>query len=352
MSNNQSFDRYQRQLALPDINMADQTRLGKAHIAMIGAGGLGAAALPYLAAAGIGTLTIIDGDTVERSNLHRQTIYKDHETGQSKAECAASYCRALNPDIDVIAMNDVLNTKNAATLLEEKKYDMLLDGSDNFETKTLLNALSIETEVPLISASVNQWNGQIGIFAGYADSKPCYHCLFPELPNDTRNCNEAGILGTTAGMTGMIQGHLALCALLGLQSAEPGTILTFDFKTFRMQNLTLSKNKNCPHCGDASAHWIPIKQETTMPNLYTFDDIKDKNPMIIDVRTTEEITADPLPHPSTHIELQTIPAQHNELPKDRLLAFICAGNIRSAQAAEYLQSIGYENICVLDKFSL
>ncbi|MGB0720640.1 MAG: ThiF family adenylyltransferase, partial [Bdellovibrionales bacterium] len=219
-------------------------------------------------------------------------------------------------------------------------------------TKTLLNQISINTQTPLISASVNQWQGQIGIFAGYAKNAPCYHCLFPDLPDDARNCNEAGILGTSAGIAGLYQAHVTLCYLLGFDTAKPGTILTFDFKSFRTQTLTLDKDPACPHCQNANHIWASQKQEATMPDLITYDDLKTKDYVIVDVRTAPEITDDPLPKPAIHMELQTVPTRHAELPKDKILAFVCAGNVRSAQAAEYLSGLGYKNVCVLDKFSL
>lgn len=335
-------ERYIRQLALPEITIKDQQRLSQTRIAMIGAGGLGCAALPYLASAGIGNITIYDDDTVGRSNLHRQTLYKDAEIGQSKAEAAANYARALNPDITITANSNRFKG-------DQHSYDLLIDGSDNFKTKTLLNQISIETKTPLISASVNQWAGQIGIFAGYAKNKPCYHCLFPELPTDARNCNEAGILGTSAGITGLYQAHVVLGYLIGLENFEPGVVLSFDFKTLRMQTLTLEKNNQCPHCKNANEEWA--QQEKTMAELISMADLSTKDHLIVDVRTDQEVANDPI-EGALHMELQTVPARHEELPKDKLLAFVCAGNIRSVQAAEYLEGMGYGNIIVLDKFSI
>lgn len=338
-------ERYIRQLALPEITPKDQKRLAETHIAVIGAGGLGSALLPYLASAGIGEITIFDHDDVSRSNLHRQTIYKDNEAGQNKAELAAQYIHSLNPEI---------NVNSAPARFESiEKYDLIIDGSDNFETKTQLNDISLKTQTPLITASVNQWAGQIGVFAGYAKDRPCYHCLFPELPNDARNCNEAGILGTSAGITGMYQAHIALCYLIGLEGFEPGLVLTFDFKSLRLQKLTLGKDKSCTHCHNATAEWKP--QEKKMAEMLSMKELQEKEHIIVDVRTDEEVANDPIPAPDDkiiHMEVSTVPSRHEELPKDTLLAFVCAGNIRSVKAADYLEGIGYDNICVLDKFSV
>ena len=343
-----NLERYQRQLALPEINLADQKHLSETRLLIVGAGGLGAAALPYLSASGIGHITIYDHDNVSTSNLHRQTIYKDTQADQNKAERAAQYACELNPDTEVIAHTEKLT---ADTTLEN--FDLILDGSDNFETKTLLNHISIENKTPLISASVNQWQGQIGIFAGYAKNAPCYHCLFPQLPGDARNCNEAGILGTSAGITGLYQAHLALCFLLGINDCAPGTLLTFDFKTFRIQKLTLDKDPSCKHCQNAAQTWTPRTKEKTMQDMITYEALQKKEYVIIDVRTDDEVKADPIPDDNViHMELSTIPEHHGELPGDKLLAFVCAGNIRSVQAADYLAARGYNKTIVLDKFSV
>lgn len=342
-------ERYKRQLALPDISMADQQRLGKTHIAMIGAGGLGCAALPYLAAAGVGHISIYDDDNISRSNLHRQTLYKDSQISSNKAELAAQYARDLNPEIQVGAYPKRFDDGD----INRVRFDILFDGSDNFETKTLLNTLSIKHEIPLISASVNQWQGQIGYFAGFAKDYPCYHCLFPELPDDARNCNEAGILGTSAGLTGMYQVHLLLLALLGKPTAQPGTVLTFDFAGMRMQTLHLKKDKTCPHCKDAEIDWAPQKETQDMVEMISMTELSEKEHIIVDVRRDDEIAVDPIMSDNLiHMEVSTVPKRHEELPKDKLLAFVCAGNVRSVQAAEYLQGLGYDNVIVLDKFSV
>ena len=280
------------------------------------------------------------------SNLHRQTLYKDAQAGQSKAELTAAYLKDLNPDIEIIAINKRITAEDTF-----KDFNMLIDGSDNFETKTLLNEISIRDHVPLLSASVNQWQGQIGIFAGYSKHAPCYHCLFPKLPTDARNCNEAGILGTSAGITGLYQAHLALSIMLGIGGHGPGTLLTLDFKTLRNQKLNVQKDPACAHCQNATADDGFKKGHTSMPDLISMKDLANKDHIIIDVRTDAEITADPIDG-ALHMELTTVPARHEELPSDKILAFVCAGNVRSRQAAEYLAAMGYNNVCVLDKFSL
>ena len=361
------WERYQRQLALPEINAVHQIKLKQTKLFYVGAGGLGSAALPYLAAAGIGHITIADHDEISRSNLHRQTIYEDQEAGTNKAEAAAKYLQAINPHCDVKAIPHKIRhcekgesptRQSSFTALdcfagarndEYPAFNLILDGSDNFETKTLLNSLSIAQQIPLISASVNRFEGQVGIFAGYATNAPCYHCLFPDLPADARNCNEAGILGTSAGIVGLYQAHLTLCYLLGIGDIKEGTILSMDLKDLRMKKLQLPKDKNCPHCQSATTEITPEK-ENKMAEMFSMDELKTKNHVIVDVRTEGERTADPI-EGSLHMEISTLPSHYKELPTDKLLAFVCAGNVRSVKAADFMTAMGYDNVCILDKFS-
>ena len=362
------WERYQRQIALPELNAAHQIKLKQTKLLYVGAGGLGSAALPYLAAAGIGHITITDHDEISHSNLHRQTIYQDSEAGINKAAAAAKYLQALNPHCDVRALPfkirhceegdnptrqsrfAVLDCFANARNDEDINFDLILDGSDNFETKTLLNALSIATKTPLISASVNRFEGQAGIFAGFANNAPCYHCLFPELPSDARNCNEAGILGTSAGIVGLYQAHLTLCYLLGIGDIKEGTILSMDLKNLRITKLQLPKDQNCPHCRGATEE-IAQEKEEKMAEMFSMDELKSKDHIIVDVRTDGEREADPI-EGSLHMEISTLPSHYKELPTDKLLAFVCAGNVRSVKAADFMTAMGYDNVCILDKFSL
>ncbi|MGH1457252.1 MAG: ThiF family adenylyltransferase [Alphaproteobacteria bacterium] len=349
------ISRYTRQIALSDVGLTGQEKFASAHICMVGAGGLGATALPALAGAGIGQITIIDHDTIDITNLHRQTIYRTDQTGQRKAECAAEYLRALNPEITVTAITEKLTADNATAISAQlNTVTLILDGSDNFETKSLLNDIAITMQTPLITASVNQWGGQIGIFKGHEHNKPCYRCIFPEFPTDAKNCNEAGILGTSAGLVGMMQAHTALLHILNHE-----ILINFNainLKTMRNEFIKSPKTPNCPHCNHTQINKQKQK-ENTMPDMISIDQLNDADTIIIDVRNPDELEADPLTNeqiktPPINIPLPEFIARINELPEGKRLAFLCAGNIRSRQAAEYLSTKGYKNVCVLDKFSL
>jgi len=244
-------NRYTRQLALPGITPEKQDKLAQSKILMVGAGGLGSAALPYLAGAGIGHITVIDHDRVDISNLHRQTMYRTDQAGQSKATCAGEYLRALNPDINIHIISEKITDKNAAKLISAQSPDLILDGSDNFETKALLNKISIELHIPLISASVTGFNGQIGSFEGYETDKPCYRCLFPELPEYAHDCPNAGILGTSAAIIGAMQAHIALCRLLDIDISHnhEHPFTRIDLKTLQISHYILEKEPTCSCCG-------------------------------------------------------------------------------------------------------
>lgn len=350
------MDRYSRQIALPEVGLTGQDKLKNAHIVMIGAGGLGSPALPYLAAAGIGTITIIDHDTVDIQNLHRQTIFKTNQIGTNKSEIAGTYLQTLNPDITIHSITEKLTVDNTQELLGTQNISLLLDGSDNFTTKSLLNDLSIALHIPLITASVNGFNGQIGIFEGYKDNHACYRCLFPDFPLDARNCNEAGILGTTAGIIGMYQAHFALCYLLDIENIKAGQFYTFDLKSIRTDCLNTHKDPTCPHCQNSKKS-TSTEKKPKMADLIHIKNLNDQPTIIVDVRQPEELIADPVHHPliahiPLHIPLPELLARRNELPTDKRIAFLCAGNIRSRQAADYFSAQGMENVCILDKFSI
>jgi molybdopterin/thiamine biosynthesis adenylyltransferase/rhodanese-related sulfurtransferase len=332
------MSRYDRQLALPDFTQAHQDFLKGTKLLMVGAGGLGAAALPYLAGAGIGSITIVDDDVVDVTNLHRQTIFKEKDAGKNKAELAAHYIRELNPDIEVTAVAQRLGAGDNA-----EGFDVILDGTDNFEAKQLLNEISIKTKTPLVAASVDQFNASVAVFAGFDKQSPCYHCLFPELPTDCKTCVEGGILGTVPGLAGMYQAHMTLLFLIG--EIQPGTVLSLDFKTMRTSQLKLEKNPECPVCSKANygAKREPVAA-TIIPLVHPNEL---RNHVIVDVRSDVEVSMAPI-EGALHIRLDTIPERYEELPKDKLLAFVCSANIRSRKAAEYVYACGYKNVCVMD----
>ncbi|HET7267130.1 MAG TPA: molybdopterin-synthase adenylyltransferase MoeB [Oleiagrimonas sp.] len=242
-------ERYSRQLKLPQIGEAGQARLGAAKVAMVGAGGLGAPAALYLTAAGVGHLTLIDDDRVERSNLHRQVIHADARVGMYKTESAQLALAALNPRVHVQIRSERLNAGNVEALVEG--HDVVFDGADNFPTRYLLSAASLRLDMPMVYGAVERFTGQVGVFDPRDPDSPCYRCLFPEPPaaEDAPNCSEAGVLGVLPGIVGMLQAAETLKLLLGFGETLTGRLLTFDALSMRFRELKLPRDPGCPGCG-------------------------------------------------------------------------------------------------------
>ncbi len=366
--------RYIRQLTLPEMTPEKQETLAQTKILMVGAGGLGSAALPYLAGAGIGHIYIADNDRVNISDLHRQIVYRADQAGQSKVTCAGNFLRSLNPEINVHIINEHINEKNAEKLLSGRNIDLILDGSDNFETKALLNKISIEMQIPLITASVTLYKGQIGSFEGYKEDRPCYRCLFPEFPKDAQTYSDIGILGTNTAIIGIMQAHIALCRLLDIDIAHnlKSPFTRIDLKTLEIEHFSLEKDPECPHCCQdkdekekkknkekSDAIDDNIDEPTDLlPEIETITvhHIEDEKSIIIDVRDPVEVEINPIKHPLIsqlphNIPLPELSACLNEIPKDKRIILLCHKNIRSIHAALYLISKGYYKVCVLDRFS-
>ena len=244
-----AIERYSRQLRLPQVGEAGQARLTAAKVVVLGAGGLGAPVALYLAAAGVGQLTLIDDDKVERSNLHRQIIHADARVGMAKTESARIALQALNPRIRIETSTERLQANNVERLLAG--HDLLIDGADNFPARYLLAAASLRLKMPMVYGAVERFTGQLSVFDPRRDDSPCYRCLFPEPPAaaDAPNCSEAGVLGVLPGMVGLLQATEALKLLLGLGEPLVGRLLTFDALGMRFREIRLLRDPDCPGCG-------------------------------------------------------------------------------------------------------
>ena len=242
-------ERYARQLQLQQVGKAGQQKLTDARIALLGAGGLGAPAALYLAAAGIGRLTLIDDDRVERSNLHRQVIHADARVGMAKTESARMSLLALNPRIDVVLRNERLRADNAERLLQD--HDLVIDGADNFPARYLISAATRRLGIPMVYGAVERFSGHVSVFDPRRSASPCYRCLFPEPPAavEAPNCSEAGVLGVLPGMVGLLQATEALKLVLGLGDSLVGRLLSFDALTMRFRETRLPRDPECPGCG-------------------------------------------------------------------------------------------------------
>ena len=246
-------ERYARQLRLPQVGEAGQAKLAAAKVALLGAGGLGAPAALYLAAAGVGQLTLIDDDRVERSNLHRQVIHADARVGMAKTESARLALNALNPRVRIETRTERLRADNVERLLDG--HDLVIDGADNFPARYLLTAATRRLRLPMVYGAVERFTGQVSVFDPRRDDSPCYRCLFPEPPSaaEAPNCSEAGVLGVLPGIVGLLQATEALKLVLGLGEALVGRLLSFDAIGMRFRETRLPRDPACPGCGAQAA---------------------------------------------------------------------------------------------------
>lgn len=247
MLSDAELDRYARQIILPQFGGAGQAKLKAAHVALIGAGGIGCPAIAYLAAAGVGRLTIIDDDVVELSNLHRQPLFADDDIGASKAEVAAKVARRINPHVEAEARVERLSDANAETLLAGA--DLILDGCDNFATRLAVNRAAVALQIPLLSAAIGAFEGQVALYEGWRAGSPCYACLVGDDPNrEGINCAETGVMGALPGMIGTTAALEAVRALSGWGRSLAGRLAIIDMLERRWREVGVPADPECPIC--------------------------------------------------------------------------------------------------------
>lgn len=240
--------RYARHIVLPEIGGAGQMRLRAAHVVVIGAGGIGSPAVQYLAAAGIGRLTLIDDDHVEPSNLQRQTIFATADAGRAKVEAAAAAVARLTPHVAVVAHAVRITRDNAAALIEGA--DVVLDGCDNFDTRLVVADAALAAKVPLVSAAVGRFEGQLGVFRGWEAALPCYRCFVGDAPQrDGLTCAEEGVLGPVTGVLGSLAALETIRQIAPFGDDSAGRLVLLDFLSLRFRTLSLPKDPGCSACG-------------------------------------------------------------------------------------------------------
>ena len=247
--------RYSRQVLIPEIGPEGQRRLLDSRVLLIGAGGLGSPAALYLAAAGVGTLGIVDDDVVDASNLQRQVLHTADRVGMLKTESAELTLTALNPDVRVIRHDERLDAANVERLVAE--YDVIVDGTDNFETRYLLNDASVAYRKPVVHGSIYRWDGQVTTFVPF--DGPCYRCLYPTQPPEelAPACAVAGVLGVLPGIIGLLQANETVKLLLGVGETLAGRMLLFDAMTTSFDEIRLWRDPACPACGERVAQQLP-----------------------------------------------------------------------------------------------
>ena len=244
--NDQELLRYSKQIMLPQIDIEGQQKINDSKMLIIGMGGLGSPTALYLAAAGVGHIVIADFDQVELSNLQRQIIHSTSDIGDDKVNSAKAKLLELNPNITVTVANEIMHSENLASLI--KDVDIVLDGTDNFESRFEINKACVECHKPLISAAVIRFEGQISVFKGYEVDQPCYQCLYSAEGNGHESCVENGVLAPVAGLVGTIQALQAIKVLLGIGKQLCGELLLIDGLDLSFRKVKIVKEPECPIC--------------------------------------------------------------------------------------------------------
>ncbi|MEO6527176.1 MAG: molybdopterin-synthase adenylyltransferase MoeB [Gemmatimonadaceae bacterium] len=357
------LQRYQRHLIIPELGEEGQRRLKEARVLVVGAGGLGSPVALYLAAAGIGRLGVVDGDVVELSNLQRQILHGTSDVGRAKVASAEARVRELNPNVHVCAYEERLTSTNAMALLAD--HDVIVDGSDNFQTRYLVNDACVLLGKPNVYGSVLRFEGQASIFS-YGDG-PCYRCLFrePPPPGLVSNCAEGGVLGVLPGLVGVIQAAETIKLLTGVGETLVGRLLLVDALRMRFRTIELARDPECRACGtreiDAlidyeafcGADAIDGDDTTVSPERGGDDDItplalaarvrEGAGPSLIDVREPYEWTISRLPGAQL-IPLDALPQALPSLDPNVEHVVYCHHGMRSAAAADWLRDHGFARV--------
>jgi len=348
------FARYTRQMILPEIGIEGQQRIHDARVLCIGAGGLGSPVLLYLAAAGVGHLGIVDNDRVDLSNLQRQVLYGTDDIGQFKTKIAARRLHELNPNIEIVTYNERFTAQNAEQILSH--YDIVIDGTDNFPTRFLVNDVCVRLQKPLVYGSILKFDGQVSLFDSTIG--PCYRCLFPELPgaDAAPNCTEAGVLGVLPGIIGSLQATETLKWILKTGESLLGRVMTLNALTMQTRIFTLQKDPNCPTCSDSARNNPEPLSDYTMERNCTMSDPLEMSVeelkarldsgeklIIIDVREPDEHEVCKIPGAKL-IPLGTIPDQAASLDRNCLTVLHCHHGRRSRKAVDFLCEQGFTNV--------
>jgi len=245
----QQLDRYARHIVLRDIGGAGQSKLLSSHVLLIGAGGIGCPAIQYLASGGVGTISVFDDDVVSLSNLQRQILYRENDIGTAKVDAAGAAVARLNPDVTFHGIKQRIDRSTSADILTG--VDVVIDGCDNFATRLIVNDHCLAAKVPLVSAAIGQFHGQIGTFTGWHEDAPCYRCFVGDAhdPDDCDDCATQGVLGAMCGLMGSFAAMEAIRALTGFGGAQKGKLVLFDGMSPAMRSIKLPKDPACRSCG-------------------------------------------------------------------------------------------------------
>ena len=351
--------RYSRHLIIPDVGMTGQKRLKNAKVLCVGAGGLGSPALLYLAAAGVGTLGIVDFDVVDESNLQRQVIHGQSDIGRSKAESARDSIREINPYVNVIVHKERLDSDNAMQIFAD--YDLIVDGTDNFATRYLVNDACVLLGKPYVWGSIYRFDGQASVF--WAEYGPCYRCLYPEPPPPgmVPSCAEGGVLGVLCGSIGSIQVNEAIKLITGIGEPLAGRLMIYDALEMTYRSVKVRKDPECPVCGKNPTVTELIDyeefcgavseeaQEAAAGSTITARQLKDmqdadENIFLVDVREPNEYEIVSIPGSVLIPKGEFLSgAALERLPQDKRVVLHCKSGARSAECLAIVKNAGFSD---------
>ncbi|HXS83164.1 MAG TPA: molybdopterin-synthase adenylyltransferase MoeB [Methylomirabilota bacterium] len=346
--------RYGRHLTLAEMGEEGQKRLKAGSVLVVGAGGLGSPLALYLAAAGVGTIGIVDFDAVEESNLQRQIAHGTASVGKSKLASITARLADLNPYVTVVPHEAYLHRTNALEIV--RPYDVIVDGTDNFATRYLVNDACVLEGKPNVYGSILRFEGQASVFD--ARIGPCYRCLFPEPPpaGVIPNCAEAGVLGVLPGVIGSIQATEAIKLLIGAGDTLVGRLLLYDALEMRFREMRLRKDPRCPICGEQPSirelqdydALCGVKPHESAADQIGARELADRlargeDMVLVDVREPHELAIAKFPN-AVHVPLRTVPTRASELPRERLLVLTCHKGVRSQRALEILRELGFTRL--------
>lgn len=359
--NQEQVLRYSRHLIMPEVGVEGQEKLVAAKVLLIGAGGLGSPNALYLAAAGVGTLGIVDFDTVDHTNLHRQVLHGTGDVGKLKVESARETIHDLNPNVVVKPYTVPLTRETALDIM--KNYDVIVDGTDNFQTRYLTNDACVFLKKPNVYASIFRFDGQATVFQPGNPESPCYRCLYPEPPppGEVPSCAEGGVLGILPGLVGLIQATEAIKLILGRGRSLVGRLLLFNALEMTFDELKIRRNPRCPVCGDAPTikELIDYDQfcgvgrgnekspEATMSDITVKElkarlDRKDKF-TLVDVREPNEFEIARIPG-ARLLPLSELPSRAHELDTADDIVVHCKSGVRSLKAIAALKQMGFKKL--------
>ena len=335
-------ERYSRQILLPEFGEQGQGRLKNARVLIIGAGGLGSPAALYLAAMGVGTIGIVDYDTIALSNLHRQILYDANDVGESKTETSTERLRHSNPQIEIAPYDLRLTTENALDVLAG--FDLVLDGSDNFATRYLVNDACLIHGIPLVSASILRFEGQLSVFG--LDGAPCYRCVYPEAPGlgEAPSCSDAGVIGVLPGVMGTLMAMEAIKIIARIGEPLAGKMLLYNALDTSFRILQVARDPSCSICSvPKHSRKLGSDYERTceLPIEISWEEFESTSLPLVDVREEREYAS--IPTQGKLIPLGSLLERVGELPQEPF-AIVCSMGIRSLNAVKLLRERGRNDV--------